>query len=325
MDANTGIDSIAHLSSRFWNRSVAELIGYCILYSSVFGFHTRRTVATYNGKFRKSTSYALPVHIATGLFEIFRYQIRAALYGEDVVTAKGGDVIVCFIWAWTSLALVRSLRRGDPSTTRPAYQAGTLLRPVAAVAAYALQSPALYRVCAKAINSFVYARVGIFIMHKSGFLRRHQDSAVYAVCIPVSAILSIHEGRVAGAVPLYLAAMFGVGWLNHWVSAAIKDRPAGQQQKTIKDRFVDAMLSLGFAELDDLKNFFQKKRRPTSLCPDIMDEYIRQQAAGFNSSRLSSIDSNFTGEMQRSSWDTLTGTSPKTSWEALTGEPEESG
>ncbi|PFH59416.1 hypothetical protein XA68_12418 [Ophiocordyceps unilateralis] len=324
MDATTVMDSLPSLASRLWNRPVAELIGYAILYSSVFGFHTRRTVATYNGKFRKSTSYALPVHIATGLFEIFRYQIRAALYGEDVVTATSGDVIVCFIWAWTSLALVRSLRRGDPSTTRPAYQAGTLLRPVAAIAAYALQSPALYRVCAKAINSFVYARVGIFIMHKSGFLRRHQDSSVYAVCIPVSAILSIHEGRVTGAVPLYLAAMFAVGWLNHWVSSAIKERPAtGNMPKSIKDRFVDAMLSLGFAELDDLKKFFQKKRRPTSLCPDIMDEYIRHQAAGFNPSRLSSIDSNFTGEMQRSSWETLSGTSPKSTWSALTGEEEE--
>ncbi|PHH80941.1 hypothetical protein CDD80_5151 [Ophiocordyceps camponoti-rufipedis] len=322
MDAPAVTASLTSLASLLWNRPFLELIGYTILYSSVFGFHTRRTVSTYNRKFQKSTSYALPVHIATGLFEIFRYQLRASLYGEDNVTAAGGDVIVCLIWAWSSLALVRSLRRGDPSTTRPAYQAGTLLRPVAALAAYLLQSPAMYRVCAKAINSFIYARVGIFIMHKSGFLRKHQDSAVYAICIPVSAILAIHEGRVPGAVPLYIAAMFAVGWLNNWVSSAIRERPVtGSTTNSIKDRFVDAMLSLGFAELDGLKKFFDKKRRPTSLCPDIMDEYIRQQNGGLKPLRLASFDSNFTGEMQRSPWDPLgTGVSPKSSWEALTGE-----
>lgn len=202
-------------------RAVAELAIYIVLYSAIFGFHERRVIPTYNRKFRKSKSYQLPVHIATGLFEITRYQLRVALHGETVFP-HFGDLLVCLIWAWSSLGLVRSLQRGDPLTTRPAYQAGTVLRPLVSLAAFILQSPSLYRVCAKAINSFLYARLGIFIVDQSGYMREHSQAAVYAICIPLSAVLGIYEGNYPGAVPVYVASVFAVAWLNRRVSQELR-------------------------------------------------------------------------------------------------------
>ncbi|PHH81894.1 hypothetical protein CDD83_3452 [Cordyceps sp. RAO-2017] len=290
-----------------WNRALAELVVYGLLYGAVFRFHTSRTVQVYNQKFRKSTSYHLPVHIATGLFEITRYQVRVARHGEAAVAPGGGDVVVCLIWAWTSLCLVRSLQRGDPATTRPAYQAGIVLRPLCSLAGFALQSPSLYRVCAKAINSFVYARVGIWLVHKSAFLRGQPDSAVYSLCIPVSAILSIHEGRVLGAVPVYVAVMFAIRHLNHWVSTYLGERrnlsAADIAQQQFKDWFAHMMLGLGFAELDDVR---QKRRNRMSLSSDIIDEYIRRQDDGCRSASLASIESDFSDKLHRP-WDLYEG------------------
>ncbi|KAM4063903.1 hypothetical protein HRG_006994 [Hirsutella rhossiliensis] len=284
------------------SKAVVELVVYTILYGAIFGFHERRAIPTYNRKFRKSKSYHLPVHIVTGLFEITRYQLRVAVHGETVAPGPV-DVLVCLVWAWSSLELVRSLQRGDPLTTRPAYQAGTVLRPLASLAAYALQSPPLYRVCAKAINSFLYARLGIFIVDKSGFMREHSNAAVYAICIPLSAVLGIYEGGYPGAVPVYVASVLAVAWLNRWVSRGLREQRSRLDDptadKSLKDRFLAAMLALGFAELPDIKRI-QRRR---SLSSDIRDEYIhvlRRESGGvdYDSSRQSSVDSDVPSDWQ---------------------------
>lgn len=290
--------------ARLCNKAVAELVIHVVLYGAIFGFHERRVVPAYNRKFRKSKAYHLPIHIVTGLFEITRYQLRVVLHGETVCPQLG-DVAVCLVWAWSSLELVRSLQRGDPLTTRPAYQAGTVLRPVASLAAYALQSPSLYRVCAKAINSFLYARLGIFVVDKSGYMREHSNAAVYAICIPLSAVLGIYEGNYTGAVPVYVASVLAVAALNRWVSRGLREqressRPEGTTGvKSLKDGFLATMLALGFAELPEIK----KMQRRRSLSSDIRDEYISRLrresgAVDYRSCRLASVDSDIPGDWQ---------------------------
>ncbi|KJZ79559.1 hypothetical protein HIM_01028 [Hirsutella minnesotensis 3608] len=289
------------LPSSLWNRAVAELVIYLVLYTGIFGFHGRRAIPGYNQKFRKTKNYHLPLHIATGIFEISRYQIRVAMHGETVVP-YAADIFICLVWSWTSLSLVRSLQRGDPSTTRPAYQAGIILRPLACIGAYLFGSHLLYRVCAKALNSFLYARLGIFIADRTGFLRYHSGSVAYAICIPLSAVLGIHEGNVPGTVPLYVGFAFGIAYLNRWVSLGLREQRSrsgeAASNSTAKDRFLAAMLALGFAELPEIKRIQRRK----SLSSEIKDEYIllRQDlsSSGLESpSRLSVLDTKVTGDL----------------------------
>lgn len=199
---------------------IQELAFYGTLYAVVLGTYSRLSAPVYNQKFKKTSSYHLPLNIVTGLTEITRYQIRAAKHDGHVLP-NSFDVCLTFVWAWFGLLLTRSLRRGDPSTTRPTYQAAAIYRPMATVLAYMLQDEAVYRAGAKLVNSFIYARAGVFVVHQSGIMRKHSYASVYAVCIPISAVIAIYEAGVTGAVGIYVAMVLGVAALNH-VSLRLK-------------------------------------------------------------------------------------------------------
>lgn len=196
---------------------IAPLICYCSAYLVIILYHTRRQVRMYSAKFSKN-KVCLFIHIGTGVMELSRYHISKARFGNDNILPEVIDVLSCFVWSWTSLVLVKTLRRGDPRTTRPPYQTGALLRPVISTISYLLQLPSLHRVSISALDSFLYARLGIFFFTYTPYLRGYSSSTFYSISIPLSAVISIHESGVRGAALVFLLAMACVAKLNEWVT-----------------------------------------------------------------------------------------------------------
>lgn len=201
-----------------WKSDIAPLICYCSAYLTIILlYHTRRQVGMYSAKFSKNKAW-LFIHISTGLLELSRYHISKARLGNDNILPGEIDVLSCFIWSWSSFVLVKTLRRGDPLTTRPPYQTGALLRPVICAISYLLQLPSLHRVSISALDSFIYARLAIFFFTYTPYLRGYSSSTFYSISIPLAAVISIHESGVHGASLVFILAMACVSKLNEWVT-----------------------------------------------------------------------------------------------------------
>ncbi|CAG8886353.1 unnamed protein product [Penicillium egyptiacum] len=175
------------------------LMCHCFAYIVIILYHTQRQVRIYSTKFSKHKPF-LFIHIGTGIMESTRYHISKARRRNDDILPEVTDVLSCLLWSWTSLVLVKTLRRGDPLTTRPPYQAGAILRPVISV------------------TSFVYARLAIFFFTYTPYLRGYSHSTIYSLSIPLAAALSIHESRVRGASLVFILATAYTAKLNEWVT-----------------------------------------------------------------------------------------------------------
>lgn len=186
-------------------------------YISIMFYHTRHQVPIYQQKFHKKRIY-LYVHIFTGITEVCRYRLREKSHGHSNILPSTLDILSCFIWSWTSLELVKTLRRGDPRTTRPPYQAGAILRPVVSLASYLLHIPSLHRVSISALDSFIYARLAIFFFCYTPYIQSYRSSTIYAISIPLAAAISIHESRVPGASVIFILATAYIARLNEWVT-----------------------------------------------------------------------------------------------------------
>lgn len=180
-------------------------------------YHTQHQVPNYHRKFSQKKTY-LYLHVITGLAEALRYRLHAICQNQSEMPSDMIDVILSFIWSWTSFKLVRTLRRGHPRTTRPPYQAGACLRPIVSLLSYSFQIPCLHRLSISALDAFVYARLGIFFLTYTSYLGTSRGDTIYAISIPLSAILSIHESRVPGASLAFLFIMACITKLNQWVT-----------------------------------------------------------------------------------------------------------
>lgn len=196
---------------------IAPLICHCFAYLVILLYHTRRQVRIYSTKFSKNKA-CLFIHIGTGITELTRYHISKARLANDNILPEVIDVLSCFIWSCTSLVLVKTLRRGDPRTTRPPYQTAALLRPLISTISYLLQLPNLHRVSISALDSFLYARLAIFFFAYTPYLHGYSSSTIYSLAIPLAAAFSIHESRVRGASLVFILAMAYVAKLNEWVT-----------------------------------------------------------------------------------------------------------
>lgn len=179
-------------------------------------YHTQHQIPIYHRKFHKSKFY-LYIHIFTGLTETFRYRIRMLSQDSTMILPEFLDVLSCFIWSWTSLALVKTLRRGHPQTTRPPYQAAACLRPVVSLISYLYDVPSLHKVSISTLDSFLYARLAIFFFSYTPYIRVSYGT-IYAISIPLAATLSVHESRVPGASLVFVIAVAYVAGLNRWVT-----------------------------------------------------------------------------------------------------------
>lgn len=266
-----------------------ELFLHILTYTTILLYHTRRSAPVYVKTFNKRTSLPLLLHILAGLFEVLRYHLLAALHPSTPLTPTTLDLIACTLQSLTSLYLAKTLIRGSIST-RPAYQAGALMRVALGVAAWASGDADLHRASVKIVNGFAYTRVVIAAQMVLGLDGWRAGREVYANGVFVGGLLAVWEAGVLGVgVPVYVG-LVGVGMaLNRGVSG-LCERYVGMDclrgvfwawgaEVLTLDReiplspvskfFVDLLVMAGFAELDTIKNV----EEPQELQPGVKDVY----------------------------------------------------
>ncbi|KAJ5898766.1 hypothetical protein N7495_003510 [Penicillium taxi] len=230
------------------------LIVFFICLVSVLLYHTQHQVPIYHRKFHKRKIY-LYIHIFTGLAEASRYRFRE-FQNQSFVLPDALDVLSSFLWSWTSLELVKTLRRGDPRTTRPPYQAAACLRPVATLVSYIYGISSLYTVSVRALDGFIYARLAIFYFVHTPYMRYYSNSQIYAVSIPLASTISIYQSRVHSATLIFILVTAYITKLNEWVtyqSHLIRDSGSSCNNSKYFNKMISMLVNLGFVELDELR------------------------------------------------------------------------
>ncbi|PYI18914.1 hypothetical protein BO99DRAFT_422785 [Aspergillus violaceofuscus CBS 115571] len=252
------------------------LLNRVVVYTAVILYHTIWHAPTYHIKFAKNTT-SLTLHIATGLLEYFRYWLaKAQTAHPQPILPDELDVLSSVIWSGTSFVLLRTLRRGDPRTTRPPYQAAACLRPLATVAAYAFRLPSLHTLSVYALEGFVWTRLAIFYFSRTPYLRGVvKDSTVYAISVPLAAVFSVHQSQVPGASLGFVLAMAYIKQLNEWVtlrSRCLRD-PQTKDDVSVWERYlVVGLRTLGFVELDELRAVSEEQ----ALEKKLNDQYVSE-------------------------------------------------
>lgn len=279
------------MESFFTTKRKPTFVIFVIL--AIVMYHTRHQFFGYHRKFHKRRAY-LYLHVFTSLTEVFRYRLREVTSeGPIDILPDAFGVLSAFVWAWTSLELVKTLRRGDPQTTRPPYQAGACLRPVISLASYLFGIPCLHKVSISALDSFIWARVGIFFLTYSPYMKSPSSKTAYAIAIPLSAVIAIHESRVPGASTVYIIAMACVAGLNKWVTQKSRslreyanpsalfhvcnmclttsNSPSESSQVPLHVKWlIPTLIDFGFVELEELRVV----SKLNALEKPVQDEYI---------------------------------------------------
>ncbi|KAJ5757329.1 uncharacterized protein N7511_006023 [Penicillium nucicola] len=231
-------------------------VSFSISFLAIVLYHTQHQISIYHRKFHKKKIY-LYIHVFTGLTGAVRYRLNAIFQRDADLLPDALDVLFCLIWSWTSFELVKTLRRGDPRTTRPPYQAGACLRPVVTLISFFCGIPSLYKVAVYALDSFVYARLAIFFFSYTPYIRTYSASQIYAISIPLVAALSVHNSRVPGASLVFIFATAYIAKLNEWVTkqsqAMRQSSEASLQSSEYKKKLVSMLIGLGFVELEELR------------------------------------------------------------------------
>ncbi|RAH46249.1 uncharacterized protein BO95DRAFT_463303 [Aspergillus brunneoviolaceus CBS 621.78] len=250
------------------------LLNRIVVYTAVILYHTIWNAPVYHIKFAKNTT-CLSLHIATGLLEYFRYWLgKAQTPHSQTILPDALDVLSSLIWSGTSFVLLRTLRRGDPRTTRPPYQAAACLRPLATIAAYAFRIPSLHTLSIYALEGFIWTRLAIFYFSRTPYLRgTAKDSTVYAISVPLAAVFSVHQSQVPGATMGFVLAMAYIRQLNEWVtlrSKCLRDPQTKDEVSFWKKYLVVGLRTLGFVELDELRAVSEEQ----ALEKELNDEYV---------------------------------------------------
>ncbi|KAE8335186.1 hypothetical protein BDV24DRAFT_156234 [Aspergillus arachidicola] len=159
------------------------------------------------GKTYRASHRVLPWHIISGSVELLLF------YGG--FKCSPAAVISCLIHSYTSLVLVKDLHNGYPPHTRPAYQAGSIMRSIQVVHAYSTQDPIHYHDCLMLLHGFVYTRVLIFLLGTMGptrsFIKNVNSPFIYAQSALGAALISV--GHCHGSWPMlsYLILMHSLG------------------------------------------------------------------------------------------------------------------
>ncbi|PTU16983.1 hypothetical protein P175DRAFT_0447294 [Aspergillus ochraceoroseus IBT 24754] len=179
------------------------------LYTTFFFYHLVNRGVSYRGHHK-----ALSWHILGGSMEIILY------YGGFNCSLL--SIAGTLMHSVTSLILVKNLPNGYPPHTRPAYQAGSLMRPVQIIRAYYTQSPVDYHDAIMPIHAFVYARAIIFILGTMGpsksFLRNVNSRFVYTQAIFGGALIAIGHCSRPEAICVYVVIMHTLGKIGVWTS-----------------------------------------------------------------------------------------------------------
>ncbi|KAL2783980.1 hypothetical protein BJX66DRAFT_330280 [Aspergillus keveii] len=171
------------------------------------------------GRVYRPRHQALFWHILSGALEVVLF------YGNSKCSIVA--VTACCVHSVTSLALVKYLPNGYPPHTRPAYQAGSILRPLLVIRAYCSQSPVDYHSSMMPLHGFVYTRALIFLLGTMGpsrdFIKNVNSPFVYAESVLGAALISVGHCQGSWPVPTYLILMNLLGKISLWAGEQHED------------------------------------------------------------------------------------------------------
>jgi hypothetical protein len=182
------------------------------VYVLIFVYHTRRSLQVYHASWHQERFFTLTLHILSGVIELARYYLRAT---EGPVLPDIVDTILCLIHSLTSLRLARPLLRGN-ETTRAAYQAPAIIRPILAVIAVVGKDPHLHGAVVKLLHAFLYTRLLIYASKRigltnaskrNGLTKVQSEATIYAQAVFLGAILAIQASGLPGGVAVYIGAV----------------------------------------------------------------------------------------------------------------------
>lgn len=174
------------------------------------------------------------LHIASGITELAKYYLYSANHAAlpDMV-----DIILCLVHSLTSLKLTRPLLRGN-ETTRAAYQAPAIIRPVLAVVAVARKDARMHGAVVKLLHAFLYTRLLIFASKRIRLSMVQSHATIYAQSVFLGAVLAIELSGLPGGVAVYIAGVGLVMVLNRSVSNHLS-RSVFSQVASTKNFFSD--------------------------------------------------------------------------------------
>jgi hypothetical protein len=184
------------------------------VYVLIFVYHTRRSLPVYHASWHQERFLTLTLHILSGVIELARYYLRAI---EGTVLPDIVDTILCLIHSLTTLRLARPLFRGN-ETTRAAYQAPAIIRPILAVMAVVRKDSSLHGAVVKLLHAFLYTRLLIFASKRIRLTKVQSQSTIYAQSVFLGAVLAIQSSGLPGAVAVYIGAVGLVMVKNRSVS-----------------------------------------------------------------------------------------------------------
>ncbi|KAK8853273.1 hypothetical protein IAR55_003977 [Kwoniella newhampshirensis] len=157
--------------------------------------------------------WAISYHAAAGVGELGLYYLGFEM--------SMGGLSLCLIQSGTNLILSKRLMKGVPSLTRPAYQAGAILRPVMSLYAYNTRCPRDYHDSIAPLHAFVYARLLLLVYSSISPSPSFEDNInskqVYNLAICASALVAVGQTtRGVSAVTIYLMLVLVVGKLSLW-------------------------------------------------------------------------------------------------------------
>ncbi|EXA28485.1 hypothetical protein FOVG_19915 [Fusarium oxysporum f. sp. pisi HDV247] len=242
------------------------------VYVLIFVYHTRRTLPVYRASWHQERIFTLTLHILSGVIELARYYLRAI---EGTVLPDIMDTILCFIHSLTTLRLARPLLRGN-ETTRAAYQAPAIIRPILAVMAIVRKDSSLHGAVVKLLHAFLYTRLLIFASKRIRLTKVQSQSTIYAQSVFLGAVLAIESSALPGAVAVYIGAVGLVMVMNRSVSNHLsRSREAVKSYSRLYQLLVESCLWIGLTELSSIK-----AHEPLALASCANDEYTDDKTAG---------------------------------------------
>ncbi|KAJ2901987.1 hypothetical protein MKZ38_001128 [Zalerion maritima] len=244
-----------------------DLFFHLAVYTFLIFSRSSKTTLRYSRNFHKPSSWPLAVHVLAGLFEIVRYHTKAV---QGPVLADSLDILACLLQSGTNVYLAKFLLRGDKLLTRPAYQAGGLLRPFVSFLAYAYRSPSLHRSSVKIVDGFVYTRLVIWVSHRLGLHHSFSGPGVYSYGVFLGALLGISYSGLCHGVPIYLSAMAAILVVSRKVTLFFESQSDASTTTRGARLWGGFFLLCGFVDLDTLRNLSY----PPELSREVRDFYV---------------------------------------------------